>query len=1821
MDSYITFYKEICMTSKISSEAGNTYLPLTNVTEGQKKGVESSQAAPILDNESALNVASFQAISTPLPPLVEERRDDAGKTALHHAVSRLDVTEAKKLLQQGSNPNSKDNNGISILQACLEAFLPKLANTENANPTGKQYEMIKLLANARADLGIQLRDYENIFDLAFGEKDFSLLIALQSFYDPYFCISDKSMKGFLERGDDADLEFLLRNYPEVTTPSGFTLLQAFVERDRGDLLEKFKELKPEFFASNLRLSDLEMAYTKQRISCLALLKQHWVNSDDPALLTLSKELTEELLAKGITQNRVEAALLSLAEGRGQLACLPLLLQTGAELQKALEAARKKKNIAFLEMVQKDPSAYKVQRPAIHRAILEDDISSLEKLLQPTHLKERDPFGNSALELAIRQNHLPAIKLLAPNFPQDASLLAFVGAQGSAQVAAFFYEGKLSIAETQQLLRTALVNGNQDLLAWLVQEPSAKLEKLPKLAELYKLLFQQNNSHLIKKLLKKMGIGAEAFDERSGSALNTHLPLLMELREDILPHALIKNSCKQILALAIAHGDVKFVRALYEKVDVQRVLGDELITIQGQRLRPIAAAAFFGHAEIVTFFTNQKAPLQNRRVPVDDILLAALCANNPQTLHDVLQRYEAERKMPQFAELYVHIRLQARMRKMSQEQLSSVLHKTIKLHKPFVSSQDRETIVQHLVALRHTSAYVLLTKFLNKEQSSLEILDFFQKAAYFVSRLPAVCQVHCGKYSLKETNDWIVDQLFENTFQGTNPLLIEQPNVLNEILDLIASVKTNEDYGHLFVALQFAPKMSLVKEAFQAAKIVAHDAIKAPVALYKLPRDTHKEIERLLTIPQSISREDLEKILTGRNFPDHDISALVYYFRQKKITNLHQEQRLWLVYGLVYRDRKLMAHYYQVLKHHPEHKELLPLALEAIRVVGMKRYHSSFENKLAPLIQRLIDTYQDEDLKILAVDSLLSICEETKTDELVHFLLKEFEFAQKNQMHAYERALIRAFGMVDLRGEKEIEEVVAALSLCLKRESRDVQRDAVFSLSTIAHEKGLLLALDAVKSTLWDKYIKDFGENCKEHHGDLMTFKSRPEAIHDNREAMIKRILLQLVRLHENDQAFQESLQRTYQSYRLDPASLPDIQKVELYFTNVNRRDLRYFSLPLAYPPHVDLIRGLTTRKGDYGFKEAIRDALRKGAGSSSLTNHDATFDCSTWSKIGHIFTSGDERLFFDSNNGSLYFSNGNAGALFIVPAAYYNSEYRVGQARIEMDNGIINNVFYRGVPKRWIKAFYLPDSFKNDIQQLASDAPLEKVMKELSSELFLGFSLKELGDFRCSLLAEEIDLTQPGCKTIPFIQKIHFLPEMDINGVATLESISTLLKSDGMNFAKEAEIKEETLKQAICLKLIAEKYAEKSPYLFMTQDRRLLELSDTAFRNQLAEFIAMLPAHMQQEAQVGADLPSTDSLEDKSSRPLLRLYALFNERSKARKAILENWRYFGLDFRLVQKEMTSTLDADLRDEILYSSHQIAMQKKARDLAVQNRALFEHFSGQEAISKVVQLLALPLYKEVMPPNPSYKKKGAQSRIFLKPNLQRNARLEKVKKQELPARDIHDCMHATRVALWSQLLRLLYIKLSFQIQGNPVHLALTAALHDAAREDDGDDFWDDESAELVSIQLQAIGIDDQALLERYRRAVSEKDSPICNTTQAIIHDADCLDILRVIPLVAFQRDRLYIYRERPNDREYLDAIIREIAEVIKLTDTPEVKTFMEHRSTDLFGDLVRFLFLINERQPEKFKNITELLHPEMQGILKTKGNDVTAWLLTRWAALHN
>ncbi len=251
---------------------------------------------------------------------------------------------------------------------------------------------------------------------------------------------------------------------------------------------------------------------------------------------------------------------------------------------------------------------------------------------------------------------------------------------------------------------------------------------------------------------------------------------------------------------------------------------------------------------------------------------------------------------------------------------------------------------------------------------------------------------------------------------------------------------------------------------------------------------------------------------------------------------------------------------------------------------------------------------------------------------------------------------------------------------------------------------------------------------------------------------------------------------------------------------------------------------------------------------------------------------------------------------------------------------------------------------------------------------------------------------------------------------------------------------------------------------------------------------------------------------------------------------------------------------------------------------------------------------------MPPNPSYKKKDEDIRISLGRNTERHLTLEKLAEKQTTARDIHGTMHATRVVLWSQLLRLIYQTNNSSVSANPVYLALTAALHDAARENEGTDYWDDESSELVFIQLRALGVPESEI-SIYKQAVSEKDPANFSFTtdiQALVHDSDCLDIMRIYGLEGFRSENLNIYRKEPEQKECLDEIISEVAEFIKLTETASVKTYMEHNSSDFFGDLVRLLFLLNERD-KKFINITALLLPEMKSFLKTKENTVTKWLL--------
>lgn len=138
----------------------------------------------------------------------------------------------------------------------------------------------------------------------------------------------------------------------------------------------------------------------------------------------------------------------------------------------------------------------------------------------------------------------------------------------------------------------------------------------------------------------------------------------------------------------------------------------------------------------------------------------------------------------------------------------------------------------------------------------------------------------------------------------------------------------------------------------------------------------------------------------------------------------------------------------------------------------------------------------------------------------------------------------------------------------------------------------------------------------------------------------------------------------------------------------------------------------------------------------------------------------------------------------------------------------------------------------------------------------------------------------------------------------------------------------------------------------------------------------------------------------------------------------------------------------------------------------------------------------------------------------------------------ARYYHGMPHISRAAIYIPVLANLYRKYGNEAALNltPEDIKLTqiaALLHDAGREAEGKDYWDKDSGILTYVYLKKIGIAHEKA-KLFAEAVANKDSEESeymelqftkegfewinspnkkNIYQHLIHDADCLDIIRV------------------------------------------------------------------------------------------------------------
>ena len=308
----------------------------------------------------------------------------------------------------------------------------------------------------------------------------------------------------------------------------------------------------------------------------------------------------------------------------------------------------------------------------------------------------------------------------------------------------------------------------------------------------------------------------------------------------------------------------------------------------------------------------------------------------------------------------------------------------------------------------------------------------------------------------------------------------------------------------------------------------------------------------------------------------------------------------------------------------------------------------------------------------------------------------------------------------------------------------------------------------------------------------------------------------------------------------------------------------------------------------------------------------------------------------------------------------------------------------------------------------------------------------------------------------------------------------------------------------------------------------------------------------------------------------------------------------------------------------YSEHQVKLQTKVQSTPVVPDlfTVQPDSSNQIKIAKVIQSIALPLYKDPMPQDPSYRSEATTMRVELGISDRDTYKhhCEDVEQKKAPARGTHGTMHCVRVALLTQVLSKAYEKLGRAKVQNPILLATAGAFHDVSRENESIDYWDGESSEALEKLLVHFGME-RKTIDHYVQAIREKDpknGQFSTDDQRIVHDADCLDIIRVIGKWNFSKRHLCFYNFPGKDKQYVDKLIGEISNFIEITENLKLRNFMEHNSPDFYGDLVRLLFEFQKKDPSKFPIITQLIEDDMKPILtkerRESFNKVLNWVLS-------
>lgn len=270
------------------------------------------------------------------------------------------------------------------------------------------------------------------------------------------------------------------------------------------------------------------------------------------------------------------------------------------------------------------------------------------------------------------------------------------------------------------------------------------------------------------------------------------------------------------------------------------------------------------------------------------------------------------------------------------------------------------------------------------------------------------------------------------------------------------------------------------------------------------------------------------------------------------------------------------------------------------------------------------------------------------------------------------------------------------------------------------------------------------------------------------------------------------------------------------------------------------------------------------------------------------------------------------------------------------------------------------------------------------------------------------------------------------------------------------------------------------------------------------------------------------------------------------------------------------------------------------------------SDQSMIGCFLQQDILPAYGRPLAQRPSYKDADEVLRVVERPFWGREFRSYEAYKQALEqtdtiARSIHGRMHAVRTSIAAQLWANVYSEIKGDIVApNRRLLAMAAAAHDGQREDEGEDHWDRASGSAFYSYLASQDYPKE-VCELYGHALSHKDpierdsarKPVfASDVQAVIHDADVLEIMRVLRnKTDFRISELAVIGElewckgralpenlakiavMEND---LAALVAQWGEFIEITESSALKMLLEYTpSIDYYTEVMKILKYLTDR----------------------------------------